>query len=90
MGRSRKRSVQQRDRQGLGRAALLVEIDEHVYVRCGEAGDGRRRAETVGEGLVAAFRLSLNRMVRSRGWPCRIGRAIHGRGDVVECRWHRR
>jgi hypothetical protein len=48
----------------LERAALLVEIDGHLYVRCGEAGDDQWLTETVGEALVAPFSLYLDRSVR--------------------------
>ncbi|WP_157856006.1 hypothetical protein [Streptomyces aureocirculatus] len=51
-------------RERLERAALLVELDGHLYVRVGEAGDDQWLTETVGEGLVAPFGLYLDRSVR--------------------------
>jgi hypothetical protein len=32
------------------RAALLVELDGHLYIRCGQAGDDQWLTETLGEG----------------------------------------
>ncbi|MFD8335588.1 hypothetical protein ACFV42_23455 [Streptomyces solisilvae] len=51
-------------RERLERAALLVEIDGHLYVRCGEAGDDKWLIKNVGEPIVAPFAFHLNRSVR--------------------------
>lgn len=44
---------------------LLVELDGHLYVRCGEVGDDQWLTETVGEKVVAPFSLYLDRSVRA-------------------------
>ncbi|MBT2401670.1 hypothetical protein [Streptomyces sp. ISL-100] len=51
-------------RERLERAALLLEIDGHWYVRCGEDGDDEWLMGTVDEALVAPFSLYLDRSVR--------------------------
>ncbi|MFG2981352.1 hypothetical protein ACGFYQ_08835 [Streptomyces sp. NPDC048258] len=62
-------------RERLEHAALLVEIDRHLYVLCGQDGDDTRLIETVGVEMVAPFsfhlegrsvRLTCSRPSRSR------------------------
>lgn len=48
----------------LERARLLLEIDGHLYLRCGEPGDDRWLAEQSGEDLAAPFSARLNTTVR--------------------------
>jgi len=51
-------------RERLERAVLLLEIDGHLYVRCGEPGDDRWLVETVGDAVAAPFSFHLERSVR--------------------------
>ncbi|MFH9426390.1 hypothetical protein [Streptomyces sp. NPDC017529] len=46
-------------RERLDRAALLVELDGHLYVRCGRDGDDTWLVENVGEEIVAPFSFHL-------------------------------
>lgn len=46
-------------RERLERAALLVELDGHLYVRCGQDGDDAWLVENVGPEIVAPFSFHL-------------------------------
>jgi hypothetical protein len=46
-------------RERLERAALLVELDGHLYVRCGQDGDDTWLVENVGQEIVASFSFHL-------------------------------
>lgn len=56
-------------RERLEHAALLLEVDGHLYVRCGEPGDDRWLVENVGEDVVAPFSLHLERSLRITWLP---------------------
>jgi hypothetical protein len=51
-------------RERLERALLLVEIDGHLYVRCGQDGDDSWLVETLGAEIVAPFSIFLERSIR--------------------------
>ncbi|MFE3641044.1 hypothetical protein ACFXOM_08575 [Streptomyces sp. NPDC059169] len=53
-------------RERLERAALLVELDGHLYVRCGQDGDDAWLVENVGPEIVAPFSFHL------QGRPVRL------------------